>query len=314
MKPTLRMVPLLAIGACLWLAGCVQVDTTSVVSESGSIDRKLSVVVLKEQMGDPEAKLDPLDTVKLTNPTSWKTEQKMEDDKVTLIATRTIPANAPEGVDYALHSKTGPYLECQVAVKQIEGGLLEYTETYTWKGKPLEEDNPLVAKLKELLKAGLAKQNPSEADLKEFAEALKVGVWRRMFGPGEPIFPSIVSEPNRALRAIKITLYDSLIVELTKKYGDKMTEDERSKVAREFVKGFDPDVLNAGPKPSDMENPPAEEDEPMTILQTAVSGPGKLLEANGSYDPVEQQVYWTFYAPAAQIAPLKFRAVFDPTP
>jgi len=307
--------PLLLLAGLIGLCGCVQVRSESRLDAVGGFDRSLTVVLMKEQM-NPDAKTDIASVVALTDGDKWKSDISDAADKITLTASRKFAADERAATDYVLKGKDGPFLECKVEVKKLDGGLLEYTETYTWKGKPLGEDGPLDTEFQKVIAKEFAAAKPTDDQTKEMVSRLKAVVWQGIFGPGEPLFPSLVMDAQLAERKLRIMLFDAMIAEAARVFSESMTEEARREAARKAVRQFTKDALgDAAPPEADPNSPPPSGDsEPISVMQAVVTGPGRVVETNGTYDPVEQQIYWSCYAQAAQLRPVTFRAVFDPTP
>lgn len=307
---------LFCVSLLVVLTGCVQVKSESSLKTDGSFQRDLSVVVMKDAMGDSEAKVDVFDSIRLTSKDKWKTTIEDGVDRVTLKASRPFAATERETTDYALKWKEGDYLECKVDVKVLEGGLLEYTETYTWKGKGTEEADETDAKFREIINKEIAAWKPTPEQTNALVSRVKTVVWQAIFGPGDPILPVLMFDSQLAERKLRITIYESLLAELTRTFGETQSAEALRDACRRIVKQFTKETLgDAAPTP-DPTDPPQEGDssEPITTMQAVVSGPGRVIETNGVYDPVEQQIFWSCYSQAAQLQPITFRAVFDPTP
>ena len=284
-------------------------------------------------------------TFLLPSGAGWKTTRKIEKSEAkakngaenpfdgkseVYTAERTLNAGASLDHDVAIKSGdanvTAPVEVNTVSVKRLSPTRLEYVEVIKWKGgKPTAAnfaEMPITDKrsldsLKLLLPANL--QTP--AYLTKLQKNVSKEVWHLLFGPGDPLFSEIFQMmflPDSVERKLRRQMYDTFDRALQETYGAELTQDQRRsivrKIAAEQVKEFKssaektkadaPGLMNGGGgKDSSLAN--------LTVLTFSVKVPGKVVETNGEYDPVTNEVYWSFYSPAPMMGDVVLRVVCE---
>ncbi len=218
----------------------------------------------------------------------------------------------------------------EVSVHEIAPGKYQYRETFHWKGpipKTLLTTPPeMIAVFKKALPRELA----TDVNVQDLSRIAFRASMRSLFGPGElliGVFTQFLSQPEiaerRLMRGLGRSIYDSL----QKKFGDKLTVEQRLDIARKSIHSFvTSSTNNNGPFPSGnnpgINNPGANKqgenkpDDPMSNLAAMtviVKLPGKVTETNGETDEFSGEVYWSLYPQAAAFGDVSLTATCDTT-
>lgn len=341
---------MVAAAACL--TGCARSVVTTEVQKDGSWKRTLKLYAAApapegEQGGAPIPGSETLDRAfVLVKGPEWKTSRALEKDPnaekaqenpfggmgKTEVFTAERTMGAGETIDHDVSLKSSDaamkasVVVNTVRVKEIAPGRFEYREILRWKGpktEPLQMHNipvtdaKMLQEIKTLLPPALATPKKMQA----LAQHLTQGMWRLMFGPNDPLiadmfqlmmFPDMIVP--KMTRSFNLLFYRAL----EQTYGAALSEEKRREITRRMaqaqvnaLKGQASEKAAAGPP-----DPNAAQNKEGTFVAMTytVRMPGRIVEANGEIDPIMNEVYWTFYSPAAMAGDVELRAVCDLNP
>lgn len=306
MKATLvRFALLLAVVVSV---GCARTSASTEVKEDGSWTRTVKLIIQKEDMMGQPSKFE--DTFVLPTGAGWKTSRTVEKDNAVYTAIREAKLGETISKDIQIVEKGKVVAVNEVKVTQVAPGRFEYLETLTYLGskKPL-----LDAPRKELLPV-LNKHIPeaSQASLEAMADEFFAAVWRMIFGPSEPMLPSLMFAPELAERKLKAKfgkIVDGILVQ----HAPSMGANQRLEAVRAMVKELDAEKVVSGEKDKKKEESGGGNDSLVSMF-TSVKLPGRIVESNGELDEVAGEVYWSFFPESAQVGDVVLRAVCEVAP
>jgi hypothetical protein len=309
MRPWLALsVVLLALPGCLALSGCSRVKATATVAGDGSFERVVRLTVGKDQFGLGQA---PRPSDLLAFDPAWKVETGA-DEKEDWIEGRLAGLPGP-GAKLTLRKPSGEkVLEGVAESRRLDDGTIEYTETYTWVGKPSGDPPKPNPEFRAAAKAALAALELTDAQLDELETAAVRALHRAVFGPSEPLLMQLLTSPDMAARKMKTAAGLALIERAAPWAEGRMAPEELRAAVRVMVDAVDSPVDPA--KEAQEAGQPGEDEEaaPPVNLTVFVSGPGRVVETNGIVDPLTGEVYWSFFDLAAEIGPVVLKAVYKP--
>ncbi|MCH8979161.1 MAG: hypothetical protein IH945_07950 [Armatimonadetes bacterium] len=307
--------------AAVAVVGCGTVSTETTIHDDGSFERRVVVSVMS-QGGLPGAEAaDPADMVRFSDADAWSTATEDEDDSVMLVATRSFSAREGTVPQYALIKGDEQFLLCELSVVKRPDGLIEYTETYTWQGdspeSPVEFDE-----MRGVFTEHLAALGADEEDVEAVMRGTVSRLWPHLFGPEDTLLIQAVTGVDLVKRKLRKAMGASVHAAVKEQFAradDKVLLD----AVRAIMADIPMDQVFDTSKP-DMADPfqmepvvEGEQDDSddgeMVGMSVAVRGPGRLIETNGDFDLVADEVIWSFYAQAAVLRPVVLKAVFDPS-
>lgn len=329
-------------------SGCGRAVVSTEIAKDGSWKRVVKLygsVPTPSPLGGDIGALTLEKNFVLPSGAGWKTTRKLEKadgkenkgdnpfDAKTEVYTAERTLQAGESLDHDLSLKStdakakAPVEVNTVSVKRLSPTRFEYLEVIKWKGEKAGDKNfadmPITDKqaqdsLLKLLPANL--KTPQY--LAKLKENVSKEVWRLLFGPGDPLFAAIfqmMMMPDSVERKLRRQIYDSFDRALQETYGAELPEESRRSIVRRIAseqvnefksvsdkkKATGPSFLSGGGagKEDGITN--------MTILTFSVKVPGKVVETNGEYDPVTNEVYWNFYSPAPMAGDVILRVVCE---
>ncbi len=306
-KLLLPLIALLVAGV-----GCARVDNSSVVHPDGSVDRTL-VVAVNNSMGpggEGQEKVMPKSLLTLSPSANWKSEegQNTQGEDIVTSTMKLAPGQSITD-EFVVSDGSDAKASCTTKAEKLADGSVVYTETWTWKGKADEAGSPL-AKLEPVMKEKLSAKGISEADQKSMTASTMRVAWRAIFGPGEPLLPMMMTDPNLAIRKLNNRIAKQLIDDLGKA-APAMPGEEKLAVAREVLAGLDMSQM-ADPAANAPTPDEGGKQDLMVSILSRVKGPGVLVESDGELDLIESEVFWSMYLEACTYEPVVLRAVFKP--
>lgn len=302
-----RLLPLLSF-LTLLAAGCAQVDSSTVISADGKVERRVSVTV--DNSTNPTAVegggTKPATLIAFNPAANWKVEEKLGDKgQDILTAARELQAGEKLDEEFTLSDKRSSLAGCRVEVEKLADGSLAYTETWTWKGDVKESGTP-IEKLQSVVDEKLEPWGISEAERKTIVERVRAKSWRALFGPGDPLLTQVLTNPNQGVRKLNNVVAQAFLNELEPVAGH--TREEKLAVIKEMVNGLDA-AGNSTPEAPGQEG---EGENVMVSILSRVKGPGAIVDHNGEIDIIENEVFWSMYLEASMVEPVVLRAVFKP--
>lgn len=298
---------LLLFAAALLMGGCVRNSSFSEISETGAIQRSLTLTITDSGMGGDE-KPKPEDHLILSNPGAWKVSSSTKDTNTTLTATRTMAPGAPKAVEYRLSDgKTGK-AKVEIGLQTLANGDQEYTETWTWEGEKETIADDIVKDVAPILAKHLKPLGATDQKVSESSDFVADLVIRTMMGPSEPMLMQLVTQPEEGLRQFRRRIY----LGFAEWIENEIPGVDGAK-ARAAAKSWALDLENLLEEKqtasTSSPTPPGGGGQLVTI-QSAVKGAGTLVETNGVMDEVDDRIYWSMYLEACSRKPVVFRAVF----
>lgn len=328
------------------MTGCSRAIVSTEIKQDGTWTRNIQLHgALPNVLGGASTSLMTLDkTFVLPSGASWKTTRKPEKPQTkennaavnpfdsggeVFTAERTLNVGDSLDHDIALKSSdakaTAPIEVNTVRVKRLSPTRIEYVEVIRWKGKepPLSNfggipitDKKALDALKQLLPANL--QTP--AQLSKLQVNVAKEVWQLFFGPGDPLLAEmfgLLFMPDIAERKITRRMFDAFDRALEETYEKALSQEQRYSIVRRIAseqfkdfkvsadkqKSNGSSFLNGAGKGDDLTG--------LTAMTFSVKVPGKVIETNGEYDPVKNEVYWMFYSPAPVAGDLRLYLVCE---
>lgn len=310
----------LALTAALCLYGCGRTSTVTEVKPDGSFVRTLTFRGQPPAEGEGAIVMGPtVDTLfELPGGAAWKVTREKKDNELVITAVRTFPAGTAAQQDMALKAKgkapMGRLLVNSVAIRQIAPGRWEYRETLRWQGeRPKELVNPdpqMLQAIKATLPANLA----TDANVHDVAQIAVRGLWRLLFGPGDPLLSQLLMHPDLAERKLKRLATQVMTATLEQKFGNQLSGENRAAIARRIVEqGLESTKSLTQEKANPNAAPQKEEDEPagMVAMAFTVKLPGKIVSSNGDVDEASGEVFWALYGQAAAVGDVEMVAVCE---
>jgi hypothetical protein len=306
---------ILAAGVLAWLlTGCARAVVETELNADGSFKRTIQLHGTEQEKDAPGLPAPKLEEVfALPGGGAWATKREVKDKtSVVYTAERTFPLGSAFEKDIVVKGKMEKaVLYNSVRVTQLAPGRFQYTERLKWVGpmpKELEKIDPeMLAAIQKALPAELATPENVQATGKMFLREF----WQMVFGPGEPLFGLLITQPDLAAKRAQRRIGLSMNAVLEKQFGDKMTQEIRIKVIKTLLQGALAKT-NAQTKPDPAKGPPTD-DNPggFVTLTYSVKMPGKIIETNGEVDMLTNEVTWGFYAQAAAVDDIVLTAVCD---
>ncbi len=309
MRRVLALAPLLVA-----LVGCHTAVSTTEVSSEGGFKRTVKYSIAKFELGPDTEAPKPAEAIAFDDPDTWTVKATESDRASELEATREV-APGQAGGGYRLRSKGEDALRSTVTVNERADGTLEYVETFTLL-RPASAP-PSNEGFRKRLGAALTPFSPTEAELKAIDEETGRSVMWAVFGPPEPRLGLLLTNPEGALRSIRVASGQALTGALRTHLGDRLNDAQRRAVVRETLAEltqdelFDPEERTGGVAGA----PPSEGEDsspPPVAITVLVKGPGELVETNGIFDPVTGEVFWSLYDSSTEVGTVTLRAVFKP--
>jgi hypothetical protein len=213
--------------------------------------------------------------------------------------------------DIIVKSKKETILKNYATVRRLDDGRIEYYEKIVFtKPNSTELDKGaqmFMDEMKNSLPEGVA---ISDDELKTITRNTMTGMVRLMFGPDDFLLAYAFTSPDGAQRRLKGKIATTMDKQMLITLGDRMNEEQRMASIRKVIakldniNTFDPkNKANASPEQSGTDN--------MVGMSTSVKLPGKVLETNGTIDPLTGEVYWDFLSVSGEFASLELRAICE---
>lgn len=296
------------VALSLFAVGCSRTASESEINADGTWKRTLRLSVSKG-MDDKPLKIE--NVFKPPVGANWKVSQKTEKDTLTLTATGDFKVGAPAFTDISIKDKQGTKLVNSVQVHEIAPGRIEYIETFTWTGKADNTSGEATASLG----GEIRKYVPTSVDpetVKKMSNEVTRGVWRAMFGPGDPLLLHVMSNPEYATKKLTQRLGPIMEQTFVKYTDDLMTAEQRTAAIKGMMKSMNQGDLLKTPN---KENPPSEDGGgDLVPMYVNVKVPGKIVETDGEVDVINGEVFWALFPEAAQFGPVTVRVVCDVNP
>lgn len=292
---------------CLFLTGCARVENSGTLTADGGLERKLKISVPAMQ-GMDDTPL-PKSFVEFSQPGSWRVTESKKGEESILEAVRTLPPGHAAEWDFRINDGSKDKAAVRMSAVKLPDGTISYTETWTWLGGPPEStDN--VKKVEAALKKHLAPMNATDAQVQSAMSRVQKRMWRELFGPGNPIVATLMLNPSDGLRRLNRVGAEEVLAFLKDEFP-ATPEDQRRTIARAFAReasaASQEDVT---PKPQEAQA--SQGNSAVVTITTSIKGPGSLVESNGTYNFVEDDVSWSMFLEACQLEPVVLRAVFKP--
>ncbi len=342
------------LGLSLLMTGCTRAVVTTDIQKDGTWKRVVKLYGVASTSsplggaGGPMAGMSLDKQFVLPKGEGWKTSRKIEgSDKKknpaeanpfdtgseVYTAERTLKAGESLDHDVSLKSDEGAKSSVvetnTVTVKQLSPTRFEYTEIVRWKGAKPDQgmfaDLPVNDKnfpdsIKSMIPANLL----TPANQKSLDANLSKAMWQLLFGPNDPLFTdifSIILSPDTIERKLKRKFYYTFDRALKETFQSQLSDEQRHTIVKkmtlagvdDFKKGSEKQksvgtgmLGGGGGKSNDIAG--------FTSMTFSLHVPGKVLESNGEYDPVSQEVYWNFYSPAPMMGDVVLRVVCEVNP
>ncbi len=204
-----------------------------------------------------------------------------------------------------------------VRVREIAPGQIEYVEFYRWKGEKLEKDTTfsLGVSLDDVLK--IIQQVVPEGLLTlerrdSLAKNARYHMWLLLWGPNDPLandFLQSAFSPDGVKYKLSRRLLEAWQQILDQTFGEAIPRAKSAlatkAIAKEEMTALEKEGFS---KKSEGNQQSSSEESPVPIT-VRLRLPGTVLETNGEHDPLSEEIYWTFYAPATRAKDIVLRAV-----
>lgn len=294
------------------LFGCARVENASVVHADGSVERTVVVKInnVASEMSEGQQKVMPRSFITLSPNASWKTEESVSPQGEDLItATMKLAPGQVVADEFIISDGEDAKANCSVAAKKLPDGNVEYTETWTWKGKLDVGESP-IAGLDALIVAKLEAKGVAKQEGEKVARSVLREAWRMIFGPGDPILATMLTNTELAMRRLNNGIAKKVVSELSTA-APAMSGEERLAIAAEIVREMHMSKM-ADPEAN---APTPDEDGRQNLLVSILSrvkGPGVVVETDGEQDILAGETFWSMYLEACAHEPVVLKAVFKP--
>lgn len=312
------ILPFLTLLAAM-LSGCARGVATTTVNANGSWVRRTAFHGSKPDKDGNAMGTKIEDAFLLPKGEGWKITRQTQNDELTVLAERA------QGPGETLHgdltlmggNKHADVIATNtVTVQKMAPGVYKYTETLHWKGavpKELTPDADMVAAFQKALPPAVA----NEANARDLAARSIREIWHVLFGPGDPLiseFSAMLAQPELIERRVQRRIGTNLEQQLTAKFGERLTGEQRHAVARKIVASM-LENLFAKTKSKSPVGPQAgnkdEDSGPGAALFLSVKMPGRIIQTNGEQDAFQGDVFWTLYPEAAALGDVTLTATCD---
>ncbi len=304
------------------LAGCARVATTTTLNSDGSFSRKVVYTVAKNTFGPPassapgvQKREKPEDYYRIPAPGAGIKVAHADDDKsyITTVTRDSAAGSAPVEDIALLGDKGKVSATSSVTVRKLPNGDLEYIETLHNPSPSSTAERMIDPTLRARVKKALPAEYQTTALIDRLTNEVMGNVLRVAFGPPEPNLLSFMLSPEAAARKI-----DSIAFVANKKSFlaaiPALTEMQATAIARSLGKAFLQDSLDPTSQATAQtgSNSSSSFGAEIAPLFFSVSFPGKVVETDGIFDPVEGDVYWSLLPIALEIGDVKLRLVVRP--
>lgn len=303
---------LAALVAMAALVGCSRTSSSTVVDANGDWHRTVKLTVTKGMsMGAEGAKDDEWPSpFKLPTEAGWTKTEKIKDDEKTTTLTRDCQAGDTLLTDVVLRDEKSKetMLKNFVRVREIEPGVFEYYEKIVNPNPEKFGDNADITKFKAELEKSLPEGvKVEEAEAEAVSKQMVVSISRIMFGPEDHLFGTLITNPEGAIRRLKLGLGKSLDAALKQHLSAKLNEGQRKELVAKMMSDLDADSIKESKKAEAA--PGGKSDSTFTGMSVSVKLPGEIISSNGEVDPYTGEVFWDFLSASAGVEPLELRAV-----
>lgn len=303
------------LASVLLISGCARVSTDTKIAADGSFTRTARFVLSQNQMTDQvgtkgSAGLEDTFDLPKSGPGVTVSTEKGKD-ATTVTAVRTVAAGEPLNDIVIKHKSGQPLLTNSAQVQKMPDGTLEYTESFSYHGKPPSVEGQADSQLRGIVKKSLPERLQVTASIDKATARATLSLMQALFGPPEPIMMDLLTETDVAARKLRAALYKTLADSLPQDVAG-MTQEESQTTARAIVNALPANDLATNTAAPLVPTPGADEPNGLTPITLSISFPGKLVRTNGLVDPFSGEVYWSMYAAAASIGPVNLYAVIDP--
>ncbi len=303
---------LAALVAVAALVGCSRTSTSTVVDANGDWHRTVKLTVSKGMsMGEEGAKADEWPSpFKLPTEAGWTKTEAIKDEEKTTTISKDCQAGETLLTDVVLRDEKTKetVLKNFVRVREIEPGVFEYYEKIVNPNPEKFSEGADFAKFKTALEKALPEGiSIEEAEAEVVSKQMLISISRIMFGPEDHLFGTLITNPEGAIRRLKLGLGKSLDGALKQHLSAKLTDDQRKDLVKKMMADLDADSIKNSKKADAA--PGGKSDGTFTGMSVSVKLPGEIISSNGEIDPYTGEVFWDFLSASAGIEPLELRAV-----
>lgn len=304
----LFLVPALA------LQGCLNTSSTTDVKADGTATYSVKLTAPDPEASGGMVPSAPIEQLyALPKEAAWKTTQTTDKEKgVVFTATRSLNPGQETDGGITLLEKDQPLTKTTVKTEKLPNGNVRYTAVFSWVG-PKEDligtsREPVAKEVQAMLPTGTA----TDEQAVEIAETVARDLWKALFGPGDPLFAQMMTNPEMLERKLKSRMAGSINRTLVAVLGNKLTDAQRKAVV---AKALESESVKGGK----MVNPQAQAQKQgedsvggFASMVFSVKMPGTLVSHNGALDEYTGEVYWDLFSPAPQIGPVTMTAESKP--
>ncbi len=297
--------------------GCGRALTATSIKRDGSATRVVTIKTpLKNPMGQEEKDNVPEKLFALPAASSGvKLQNSVEEENRVLKFSRQVAAGNPGLEDIVLlDPKKKPLATSTLLIRKLPNGNLEYTETLRWKGDRAKMDATEFARARSEVKQCLPARHQTTEKIDDVTKKLGAALTQMLFGPPEPNFALLLSNPDLAERKIITILYARFEQALKESLPDLSAEERRQTTATLVRAMKSSSMLNqnsaqkVSAKAQDKESGMSE----MMSFLYEIDFPGELVSTNGLVEPFSGKVYWSLYPVAASYGDVVLKAVIKP--
>ena len=312
-----------AASALFCITGCARVGTSTEVKPDGSFVR--TVVYRGSAPSTDGMGMGPSldDMVTAPRTPGWKVTRAKDpksESEVVVTATRDFAAGETLSDDLALKSppkKDAPkgtlpttILGNTLSVRTLPDGKLEYREVIRWRGaKPKELTAPIPELLTTLSVSVPALAKAAQATV---ATHIQQGLWRALFGPGEPLLGQLMTHPELGEFQLKKRLGQTVSDELRTALGDTLTDSERRVAVQKIVVAITESVSSKTKQQANAGPGGESSNDALVALLIKAKLPGKLIQTNGEEDPATGEIVWGLFSQAPAAGDVVLTAICDP--
>lgn len=277
--------------ATLLLSGCAQLDSGTVVMESGEFERSVTFKFSKSTSFGGEEKPD-LKQYVWAEGEGWEVAEKETEEDFQVTLTKQVRA----GEESLIHLKGSETMVLKSSTVVKDG---EFVETWSATGTPdLGSFENSTGELKSVIEKIAELDSETAAKV---AKASNLELWEKIFGPPLPIL-SYAFHPQIMERQFQVAAFNALERSL-KEFGDEKSKEHAVEIARIMSSN----ELIGGPGNEGEDN---KSDNSLIIsMNVKLSAPGmRFSEFNGVENPIAGTIEWSFYPQAATFEPIVLRS------
>ncbi|HEY0868412.1 MAG TPA: hypothetical protein VGE01_13585, partial [Fimbriimonas sp.] len=271
MRRLLFLLPLLL------LAACARVNVGTEIRPDGSFQRKVVFSMTESKGAGPAQKIEDVFKVPSPGP-GLQVARATKDEETEITVTRTVKAGTKVAKDAVILAGKKPQFENEASVTALGDGRWLYSERLRWMGEKPPADMDPSDEFRVLIKKALP-PTADTATIDRVTRKASTGIWRVLFGPGDPMLSLLFLHPSLAERRFRQRVAASVDGALV---AEGVPEERRRAAMLELAKEADVrKILDPKQEAEKQSAKPEGSSGPGLVpMLFTVKVPGEVLETN----------------------------------